>query len=62
MSDMKEEIFDKETAKLLFSYAQQYANFLETLESNWQERVGDMMRPQDFVNIIFQKTYVGKMK
>lgn len=57
------EIFDKEMAQLLFSMAQQYAMFLETLDSNWIDRImGDQDYQQSILELIFDRTYTGKRK
>ena len=56
--DSTVEVFDKEVAQLLFSLSQIYSIFLETLESNWVDRIleGDD-RPQSFFSIIYSKTF-----
>lgn len=60
--DMKE-IFKKETAQLLFSMAQLYATFLETLNSNWSERTYQIDdSPNSFLEIVYKKTYKGKTR
>ena len=57
------DVFDKEMAQLLFSMAQQYAMFLETLDSNWIDRImNDQTNPQSFLELIFERTYTGKHK
>lgn len=57
------DIFDKEMAQLLFSMAQQYAMFLETIDSNWLDRIMDgQANPQSFLGLIFDRTYSGKRK
>lgn len=61
LNDNKNEIFKKESAQLLFSMAQLYATFLETLNSNWRERTREIESlPTSFLEIIYQKTYTGK--
>ena len=55
-----QEIFDSGIAQLLYSMAQYYATFLETLDSNWKERVGNTnIMPRSFINVIYNKTYKG---
>lgn len=59
--DSSREIFDKEMAQLLFSLAQLYATFMETLNSNWIDRVqGNANVAQSFLELICNKTYHGK--
>lgn len=56
--DNQTEVFDKEVAQLLFSLAQIYGTFLETLDSNWNDRVkGVESLPQSFLSLIFSKTF-----
>ena len=59
-SPNKEEIFDKGSAQYLFSFAQNFATFLETLNSNWSDRFSDHTQP-DFaataVEMIYRKIY-----
>lgn len=61
-NDEISEVFDKESAQLLFSMAQIYSTFLETLESNWSDRVSDREHFTSFLDLIYKKTYVGKKK
>ena len=54
------EVFDKEVAQILFSMAQLYGNFLETLNSNWIDRAADVKElPQSFLNLVYNNTFVG---
>lgn len=56
----EQEIFDSGIAQLLYSMAQYYATFLETLDSNWKERVGNTsIMPRSFIKVIYDKTYKG---
>lgn len=56
-------IFDKESAQLLFSLAQLYATFLETLNSNWIDRMQDNKQSEKhFLELICKKTYIGKKR
>ena len=55
-----EDIFDSGVAQLLYSMAQYYATFLETLDSNWKDRAGNANAfPRSFINVIYDKTYKG---
>lgn len=61
--DLGVEVFDKEVAQLLFSLSQIYSIFLETLESNWVDRILENDdRPQSFLSIIYTKTFIGNKK
>lgn len=61
--DSSVEVFDKEAAQLLFSLSQIYSIFLETLESNWVDRISeDDSRPQSFLEIVYAKTFIGNKK
>lgn len=56
-----EEIFDVKSAQFLFSLAQQYATFLEALDSNWNERTQIInVDEKSFLEMIFKKTYTGR--
>lgn len=56
-----QEVFDTCSAQCLFAMAQQYATFLENLDSNWIDRMQDMEgQPTSFMEVIFQRTYIGK--
>lgn len=62
-TDLSKEVFDKEVAQLLFSMAQLYATFLETLDSNWIDRMQDNFEfEQNFLELICKKTYHGKKR
>ena len=54
------EIFTKEVADLLFSMAQIYGTFLETLDSNWIDKMEDATDAPSFLSLIFEKTYQGR--
>ncbi len=58
-TDKNIHIFDEGSADLLFSVAQLYSMFLETLNSNWHERYNDEDNPH-FINLIYKYTYKGK--
>lgn len=59
--DLNVEVFDKEIAHFLFSLAQIYSIFLETLESNWiDRRPQNVGCPESFLEVIYAQTYVGK--
>ena len=61
--DNNNEIFGKETAQLLFSMAQLYGTFLETLDSNWIDRTAEIENlPNTFLSVIYNKTFIGKTK
>lgn len=54
------DVFDSGIAQLLYSMAQYYATFLETLDSNWKERVGNTgIMPRSYMKVIYNKTYKG---
>lgn len=53
------DVFDVGSSDLLFSIAQLYSMFLETLNSNWHERYEDEENPH-FLNLIFKYSYKGK--
>ncbi len=57
--DGETEIFDDRSEQLLFSLAQLYAIFLDTLESNWKERFGNEKNQEPFLRKICEKTYKG---
>lgn len=62
-TDLSKEVFDKEVAQLLFSMAQLYATFLETLDSNWIDRMQDNFEfEQNFLELICKKKYHGKKR
>lgn len=55
------EIFDTQSAQLLFALAQQYATYLDTLDSNWIDRRNGLdMLPQGFLQLVYSKTMLGK--
>lgn len=58
------EVFDKKSAQLLFSLAQQYAIFLNALDSNWMDRVEPNLKgiPEDFLQLVYSKTFSEKTK
>lgn len=59
--DFNSDVFDSGVAQLLYSMAQYYATFLETLDSNWKERVGNSnIMPRSFIKVVFNKTYKGQ--
>ena len=58
-TNYNEDVFDEGSANLLFSIAQLYSMFLETLNSNWHDRYSDDDNPH-FLNLIFKYTYKGK--
>lgn len=62
--DLNKEIFDKEVGQLLFSMAQLYATFLETLNSNWIDKLQELQdkegMEQTFFEVIYRKIYCGK--
>ncbi len=63
LNDNEDEVFDKESAQLLFSMAQLYSTFLETLNSNWYERIRNLPdSPKSFLSIIYTQTYKGKRR
>ena len=50
------EIFDMQSAQILFALAQQYATFLETLAVNWESRVEEINDiSQEFLQMIYSK-------
>ena len=54
------EIFTKEVAHLIFSLAQNYGMFLETLDSNWIDKMQDIEGvPLSFLSLVFDKTFKG---
>ncbi len=57
--DDNAEIFDDKTEQLLFSLAQLYAIFLDTLESNWNERFANEKSQESFLKKICEKTCKG---
>ncbi|MCD8013653.1 MAG: hypothetical protein LUG99_10835 [Lachnospiraceae bacterium] len=60
-SDLDKQIFDTETANILFTLAQMYSNFLEALEANWIDRLSNIDGVADsFLGVICEKTYTGK--
>lgn len=50
------EIFDKTSARYLYAMAQMYASFLETLDSNWIDRVPKIGYSSTFMEVIFNNT------
>ncbi len=61
--NLNREVFDKKVAQLLFSMAQLYATFLETLNSNWIDRMQDNSESKKyFLELICKKTYHGKKR
>ncbi len=58
--NIDEEVFDNESASLLFSVAQMYATFLDTLETNWRERTSENKNCISFSQVLFKKTYRPK--
>lgn len=57
----KSEVFDKQCAQFLYAAAQSYAIFLETLDSNWRDRVQEIDdQPDSFIKIIYSRTYKGR--
>ncbi len=56
----QKEIFTKDIAHLLFSMAQIYGTFLETLDSNWIDKMEDAGGAPSFLSLIFEKTYQGR--
>ncbi len=61
LNDNTDTIFTKESAQLLFSMAQLYATFLETLNSNWCERTSEIEGlPDHFLEVIYKKSFKGK--
>lgn len=63
LNDNKEEVFTKETAQILFSMAELYATFLETLNSNWADRTSEIEScPTHFLQIIYKNTYKVKKR
>ena len=55
------EVFDTQSAQLLFALAQQYATYLDTLDSNWINRINGLDElPQGFLQLIYSKTILGK--
>ena len=56
-----DDIFDNQSAYLLFAIAKQYAMFLETLDANWSDRIGRLSsQPKDILALIYKHTYTGK--
>lgn len=54
------EIFDMQSAQILFALAQQYATFLETLAVNWESRVEEINDiSQEFLQMIYSKLVNG---
>lgn len=57
----KAAVFDKQCAQYLYAAAQSYATFLETLDSNWRDRVQEIDgQPANFLNIIYSRTFNGR--
>lgn len=57
------EVFDKQCAQFLYAAAQSYAIFLETLDSNWRDRVQEIDgQPDNFIKIIYSRTYRGRQQ
>ena len=55
------EVFDTQSAQLLFALAQQYATYIDTLDSNWIDRINGLDElPQGFLQLIYSKTILGK--
>ncbi len=48
-----DKVFDKRVANIMYALAQQYAIFLETIDSNWRDRFGD--NTNSYLPIIFEK-------
>ena len=62
-TDENVEVLDKEVAQLLFSMAQSYATFLETLNANWIDRVKNIEgQAETFLEKIFDKTFRNKKR
>lgn len=60
-TDSQVDVFDKQVAQLLYSMAQYYATFLETLDSNWLDRgIEAANMPSSFINLIYNRTFKGK--
>lgn len=57
------EIFEVQAANYLFSMAQLYASYIEAMESNWSERLGDIGKPSStFLELVYKRTFKGKEK
>lgn len=50
------EVFDKVSARYLFTLAQLYASFLETIDSNWLDRVPKSGYPETYLEVIYDET------
>lgn len=53
------EVFDKVSAQYLFAMAQLYSSFLDTMDSNWRDRISIEIMPETFSEVIFEKTYIN---
>lgn len=60
----EEEIFDTQSANLLFAIAKQYATYLDTLDANWYDRMKEIAfsndLPKTFLELIYGNTFMGK--
>lgn len=53
-------VFDKGAAQYLFAFAQNFATFIETIDSNWLDRFSDNALkeiPKTAIQFIYEKTY-----
>lgn len=59
-TEEKIEVFDKYTAQILYAMAQLFGTFLDTMNSNWCDRVGDYTDyPKTFNELVYQITFNG---
>ncbi len=57
------DIFDKSSAQYLFTYAQNLATFLETLDSNWVDRFNDNIikdMGKSAIDLIYKRTFIAE--